>query len=82
MLGRGSDVSVHGQVSQERFDLRFGGEAVLARPYAVETDEPYDPIPLGALGGHGVVMEAEPLSDFIEEFWWLTSRRVRHRRSR
>ena len=26
VLRRRSDVSVHGQVSQERFDLRFGGQ--------------------------------------------------------
>jgi hypothetical protein len=81
VLGRGSDVSVHGQVRQERFDLRFGGEEVLARPHAMETDEPYDPIHIGALGVHGVVVETEHLADFIEEFGWLTSRRVRLRRS-
>jgi len=28
-------VSMHGQVSQERLDLRFGGAEVLARPHAV-----------------------------------------------
>ena len=32
---------MHGQVSQKRFALRFGGEKVLARPHAVETDEMY-----------------------------------------
>jgi hypothetical protein len=31
---------VHGQVGQERLDFRFGGEEVLTRPHAVETDEP------------------------------------------
>ena len=81
VLGRGSDVSMHGQVRQERFDLRFGGEEVLARPHAVETDEPYDPIHIGALGVHGVVVETEHLADFIEELGLLTSRRIRHRRS-
>jgi len=40
VLGRGGDVSVHGQVGQERLDFRFGGEEVLTRPHAVETDEP------------------------------------------
>jgi hypothetical protein len=81
VLGRGSPVSVHGQVSQERFDLRFGGEEVLVRPHAMETDEPYDPIHIGVLGVNGVVVETEHLSDFIEEFWLLTCRRVRHTRS-
>jgi hypothetical protein len=81
VLGRGSDVSVYGQVSQERFDLRFGGEEVLAQPHAVETDEPYDPLHIGSLGVNGVVVETEYLSDFIEEFGLLTSRRVRHTRS-
>jgi len=81
VLGRGSDVSVHGQVSQERLDLRFGGEEVLARAHAVEADEPYDPLHRGALGVHGVVVETEHRSDLIEEFWVLTARRVRHTRS-
>jgi hypothetical protein len=44
VLDRGSDVAVHGQVRQEGFDLRFGGAEVLARPQAVETDEPDDPL--------------------------------------
>jgi hypothetical protein len=78
VLGRGSDVSVHGQVRQECFDLRFGGAKVLARPHAVETDEPYDPIHRGALGMNGVVVETEHRADCIAEFGWLTSRRVRH----
>jgi hypothetical protein len=30
---------------------------------------------------NGVVVEAEHRADFIEEFWLLTSRRVRHIRS-
>ncbi len=81
VLGRGSDVSVHGQGSQERVELRFGGEGVLARPYAVATDEPDDPIHRGALGVHGVVVETEHLSDCLEECWWLTARRVRYTRS-
>ena len=59
----------------------MGGEKVLARPHAVETDEPYDPLHIGALGVNGVVVETEHLADFIEEFGLLTSRRVRQRRS-
>jgi hypothetical protein len=31
VLGRSSDVSVHGQVSEERFDRGVSGEAVVAR---------------------------------------------------
>ncbi len=69
---------MHGQVSQERFDLRFGGEEILPRPHAVETDESYDPIHIGALGVNGVVVQTEDLSGFIEELWLLTSGRVRH----
>jgi hypothetical protein len=72
---------VHGQVRQERFDLGFGGEEVLARPQAVETDAPDDPIYIRSLGVNGVVVDTEHLADFIEEFWLLTSRRVRHIRS-
>jgi hypothetical protein len=80
VLGGGSDVSIHRQVGQERLDLGFGGEEVFAGPHAVETDESYDPLHIGSLGVNGVVVETEHLADVIEEFWLLTSRRVRHRR--
>jgi hypothetical protein len=81
VLGCGSDVSLHRQVSQERLDPGFGGEEVCARPHAMETGEPSDPLHLGALGVHGGVVETEHLADFVEESGWLTSRRVRHIRS-
>ena len=77
VLGGGSDVSMHRQVGQERRDRGFGGDEVCAGPHAVETDASYDPLPRGALGVHGVVVETEHLTDFTEECWWLTSRRVR-----
>src|SRR5712691_12984687 len=80
-LGGGSDVALHSQVSQERFDLRFGGTKVLARPHAVETGESYDPLHIGSLGVNGVVGQTQHLSDFIEECGVLTARRVRHIRS-
>jgi hypothetical protein len=68
VLGGGSDVSMHRQVCQERFDLRFGGEEVLARPHAMETDESYDdPFYIGSLGVHGVVVQTEHCADFIDE---------------
>jgi hypothetical protein len=47
---------MHGQVGQERVDLRFGGEQVFASSPAVETDEAHDPHHRGALGVHGVVV--------------------------
>ncbi len=75
--GGGSDVS-HRQVGQERLDLGLAGEEVCAGPHTVETSEPYDPLHIGALGVHGVVVATEHLADFIEECWWLTSRHVRH----
>ena len=56
-------------------DLGFGGEEVLARPHAVETDESYDPLHIGSLGVNGVVVQTEHLSHFIEEFGLLISRR-------
>jgi hypothetical protein len=43
----------------------------------VETNESYDPLHIGALGVDGVVVETEYRADFLEEFWWLTSRGVR-----
>jgi hypothetical protein len=81
VLGGSSDVSMHRQVGQERFDLRCGGEEVLAGPHAVEPDEADDPRPRGAFGVHGGVVEAEHLADFIEEFGLLTSCCVRPIRS-
>lgn len=81
---------MHGQAGQECFDLQFAGEAILARPHAVETDKPYDdlkemvggrsgnrPIDIGSLCVNGVVEQAEHLSDFIEKFR-LIFHRVRH----
>ena len=64
---------MHSEVRQERFDLRFGGEEVCARPHTVEADEPDDPVHIGALGMNRVVMETKHFTDFIEEFWLLTS---------
>jgi hypothetical protein len=81
VLGGTSDVSVHRQVGQEGFDLGFGGEGVCAQPPAVEPDESDDPLHRGAFSVHGVVVQTEHLSDAIEEFWSLTSYRIRHTRS-
>ena len=72
VLGGGSDVAMHRQVGEKCLDLGFGGEEVFAGPHAVETDEAYDPLHIGALGVYGVVMETEHLADVIEEFWMLT----------
>ena len=51
VLGGGRDVSMHCQVGQEQLDRGFGGEEVLARPHAGETD---DPLHIRALGMEGV----------------------------
>jgi hypothetical protein len=72
---------MYGKVREERFDLRFGREEVVARPHAVETDKANDPLHIGALGVNGVVVETKHPSDFVEEFGWLTSCCVRHIRS-
>ena len=77
-MASGRDVSIDRQVGQERLDLGFGGEEVLARPHAVETDESYDPLDIGSLSVDGVVMQTEHLSHFIEEFGLLIARRGRH----
>jgi len=47
----------------------------------VEPGEPSDPLYIGALSMDGVVVEPEHRVDFLEEFWWLTSYRIRHIRS-
>jgi hypothetical protein len=69
---------MHCQVGQERLKLGFGGEEVFARPHTLETDESYDPLHRGRLSVHGVVVQTEHLSHFIEEFGWWISRRGRH----
>jgi hypothetical protein len=53
VLGSCSDVSMHRQIGEEGFNLGFGEEKVVMRLYAMETDEPFDPIHIGALGVHG-----------------------------
>jgi hypothetical protein len=73
VLGRSSDVAVHGQIRQERFNLRLGGVEVLTRPHAVKPDEADDPLHIGTLGMNGIVLEAEHVTDFIKQFWLLTS---------
>jgi hypothetical protein len=77
VLGGGRDVSMHRQVGQERLDLGFSGEEVLARPHAVETDEACDPLHRGALGVHGAVVQTEHRADFVVECRWWIARRVR-----
>jgi len=72
---------MHREVGQERLDLGCGGSEVLVRPHAVETDESYNPLDIGALGVNGGVVETEHLADFIEEFGLLPARRVRHIRA-
>ena len=51
-----SDISMHSQIGEEGLDLRFAGEKINARPHAVETDEPDDPIHIRSLGVIGVVV--------------------------
>ena len=68
---------MHRQVGQERLDLGFGGEEVLARPHAVETNESHDPLHRGSLSVHGVVVQTEHPSHVIEEFGWWIARRGR-----
>jgi hypothetical protein len=77
----GSDVAMYCEIGQERLNLGFSREEVRTRPHAVETNESYDPLHIGVLGVDGVVVETEYRMDFLEEFWWLTSRWVRHIRT-
>ena len=74
VLGGGSDISMHRQVGQERLDLGFGGEEIFARLHTVETEESYDPLHKGSLSVHGVVVQTEYPSHFIEEFGLWPSR--------
>jgi hypothetical protein len=53
VLGSVSDISMHRRIGEEGFKLGFGGEKAVTRPYTLETDEPYDPIRIQALGVHG-----------------------------
>lgn len=62
VLGCGSAAAVRGHGSQERYDCQYGGEDIYARPYPVEMDEPYGPLPIGLLGVCGVAVETEYLS--------------------
>jgi len=72
---------VHGQIREERFNFRFGGEEVCARLHAMEADEADNPIDIRTFSMNGVVVEAEDMADFIEQFWLLTSYGVRHMKS-
>jgi len=78
VLGGGRDIAVHGQVREERLDVRFRREEIIAGPHAVETDVAHDPLQVGSLGMNRVVVHAENLSDLLEKCWLLTSGRARH----
>jgi hypothetical protein len=78
VLGGRSDVCVHCEVSQERFDFGFGRKEVFTGPHIVETNKPNDPVQIGSLSVNGVVVQTEYLSDLIKEFWLLTFCRIRH----
>jgi hypothetical protein len=67
VLGGGRHVLVHRQVGEKGFDLRFGGQQILAGPHVVEMDEPDNPVGIGSLGGDGIVVKAEELSDLIKQ---------------
>jgi hypothetical protein len=43
----------HAQIDEEGFNLGSRGDKAVARPHAMATDEPYDPIHSQALGVHG-----------------------------
>ncbi len=65
VLGRGSDIQVHGEVSEKRFDL---GPAKLAGVALVmEKDIAGDPAQVRAFGMQGVMLAAQGLPDLIEE---------------
>lgn len=49
---------------------------------AVETNEPHDSLHIRALSVNRIVAETEHGTDFVEEFWLLTSHDVRHTRFR
>ena len=77
VLGCGSDVSMHGQVRQERCDPGIGGEEVVVRPLAVTMDESDDPLPREALGVDGIMVQTEHRSHVMEACGLWISRRVR-----
>jgi hypothetical protein len=60
-------MAVHGQVREERLEVRFRREAVVAGPHAVETEVAHDPLQGGSLGRNRVVVQAEHRSDLIEK---------------
>jgi hypothetical protein len=39
----------------------------------VKPDKSNDPVHIGALGMDRIMVEAEDVADFVEEFWLLTS---------
>ncbi len=66
VLGGGRHVLVRRQVLEKDFDLRFGGQQILAAPHVMEMDEQDNPVGIGSLGVDGIVVKAEELSDLIK----------------
>jgi hypothetical protein len=60
-------MSVHGQVRDERLDVRCRREEIVAGPHPLEPDKSDDPFHIGSFGVNRVVVYAENLSDLIEK---------------
>ena len=56
----------------DRLDLRFGREEVGAGPHAVETNEAYDLLHIGALRVDRVMLESEDPPDLLDQGQWCT----------
>ncbi len=48
-------------------------QEVRARSHPMEANEANDPVHVGPLGMNGIVVETEHVTDFIKQFWLLTS---------
>jgi hypothetical protein len=81
VLGRGGDLALHGEVSEECLNLGFGGQEVGAGLHPVEADESSDPLHIGALGMDGVMMETEDPPDILDQGRWRTVWCVSHKKN-
>jgi hypothetical protein len=65
VLGRGGDMLIHGEVSEEGFD--FGGAHFAGVALVVEADEACDPVDVGLLSAGRVVLKTDGLTKSIEQ---------------
>jgi hypothetical protein len=72
VLGGGCDVRMDGQMGEESFDLRFGGDEMISAFHLVKVDVAFDPMQVSPFRLKRIVMDSEVSPGLIDK-----TRRIR-----